>query len=155
MMQLSFKPTQKQMNPIARKSTFWFSMQTAGCRVAGQEHVIRENIRKREKMLKCLHPHPHPPLCFQFHQTHVLFEIIYLMTDGHHCGGGNYRPLAHRGNATNLGGKTNEIFSSGNWDLIVLPPRLAAFSPTCKGSIPRLLSLSHDVFIISYVCCVE
>ena len=24
------------------------------------------------------------------------------------------RPLAHRGNAANLGGKTNEIFSSGN-----------------------------------------
>ena len=46
-----------------------------------------------------------------------------------------YRPLAHRGNAANLGGKTNEIFSSGNWDLIVVPSRLAAFSPTCKGSI--------------------
>ena len=37
----------------------------------------------------------------------------------------------------NLGGKTNEMFFSGNWDLIVLPPRLAAFSPTCKGSIVR------------------
>ena len=115
MMQLliRLKATQKQMNPIARKSTFWFSMQPAGCRVAGQEHVIREKICKREKML-VPPPPPHPPLCFQFHQTHVLFEIIYLMTDGHHCGGGNYRPLAHRGNATNLGGKTNEIFSSGN-----------------------------------------
>ena len=25
-----------------------------------------------------------------------------------------YRPLAHRGNAANMGGKTNEIFPSGN-----------------------------------------
>ena len=31
-------------------------------------------------MLKYNHPHPHPPLCFQFRQTHELLEIILSPT---------------------------------------------------------------------------
>ena len=31
-------------------------------------------------MLKCNHPHPHPPLWFQFRQTHELLEIILSPT---------------------------------------------------------------------------
>ena len=37
------------------------------------------------------------------------FHLMLTQTNS-----GINRPLAHRGNAANLGGKTNEIFSSGN-----------------------------------------